>query len=136
MRFFRFMARRYEHAPSVRTSNKDFKGQGDIFGDEAMAAALIYRLANHCHLMTIRGNRYRMRQHTDLWQALDPNRDADPATNTPGRRRRIETRPVAEPSDIGPALICSPLVVPLSNRRNPTSTEAPFFRILTFWSAI
>jgi DNA replication protein DnaC len=28
-----------------------------------MAAALIDRLVHHCHLVTIRGNSYRMRQH-------------------------------------------------------------------------
>jgi hypothetical protein len=38
----------------------------EIFGDEVMAAALIDRLVHHCHLVTIRGNSYRMRQHTDL----------------------------------------------------------------------
>jgi hypothetical protein len=30
----------------------------------------IDRLVHHCHLVTIRGNSYRMRQHTDLWQTL------------------------------------------------------------------
>lgn len=49
-----------------------------------MAAALIDRLVHHCHLVTIRGNSYRMRQHTDLWQALHTPADSEPA----GRRRR------------------------------------------------
>jgi DNA replication protein DnaC len=31
-----------------------------------MAAALIDRLVHHCHLVTIRGNSYRLRQHTEL----------------------------------------------------------------------
>ncbi len=35
-----------------------------------MAAALIDRLVHHCHIVTIRGNSYRMRQHTDLVASL------------------------------------------------------------------
>jgi hypothetical protein len=35
-----------------------------------MASALIDRILHHCHIMNIRGNSYRMRQHTELWQAL------------------------------------------------------------------
>ena len=50
-----------------------------------MAAALIDRLVHHCHIVTIRGNSYRMRQHTDLWQTLQAPPDPDPA---PTRRRR------------------------------------------------
>jgi hypothetical protein len=34
-----------------------------------MAAALIDRLVHHCHLVTIRGNSYRMRQHRALANA-------------------------------------------------------------------
>jgi hypothetical protein len=49
-----------------------------------MAAALIDRLVHHCHLVTIRGNSYRMRQHTVLWQALHTMPDSDAA---PKRRR-------------------------------------------------
>jgi hypothetical protein len=67
MLFFQLMTRRYEHASTVLTSNKGFEEWGDIFGDDVMAAALIDRLVHHCHLVTIRGNSYRMRQHTELW---------------------------------------------------------------------
>ena len=42
------------------TSNKGFEERGEIFGDEVMAAALIDRLVHHCHIIIIRGNRYRM----------------------------------------------------------------------------
>jgi DNA replication protein DnaC len=36
---------------------------GRIFGDDVMAAPLIDRLVHHCHLVTIRGNSYRMGQY-------------------------------------------------------------------------
>ena len=72
MVFFQLMSRRYERASTVLTSNKSFEEWGEIFGDEVMAAALIDRLLHHCHIVNIRGNSYRMRQHTELWQALQP----------------------------------------------------------------
>jgi DNA replication protein DnaC len=72
MVFFQLMSRRYERASTVLTSNKSFEEWGEIFGDEVMAAALIDRLLHHCHIVNIRGNSYRMRQHSELWQALQP----------------------------------------------------------------
>ena len=84
MLFFQLMTLRYEHASTVLTSNKGFEEWGEIFGDEVMAAALIDRLVHHCHLVTIRGNSYRMRQHTDLWQTLHIQEAESPS----GRRGR------------------------------------------------
>jgi DNA replication protein DnaC len=68
--FFQLVSRRYEHASTVLTSNKSFEEWGEILGDEVMAAALIDRILHHCHIVNIRGNSYRMREHTELWQAL------------------------------------------------------------------
>jgi DNA replication protein DnaC len=68
--FFQLMNRRYEHASTVLTSNKGFEQWGDVFGDDVMAAALIDRVLHHCHLVNIRGNSYRMREHTELYRAL------------------------------------------------------------------
>jgi hypothetical protein len=67
--FFQVMNRRYERASTVLTSNKGFEESGDVLGDDVMAAALIDRVLHHCHLVNIRGNSYRMRQHMDLYQA-------------------------------------------------------------------
>jgi DNA replication protein DnaC len=85
MLFFQLMTRRYEQASTVLTSNKGFEHWGEIFDDDVMAATLIDRLVHHCHLVTIRGNSYRMRQHTELWQALHANQEPEPAS--PRRRR-------------------------------------------------
>ena len=84
--FFQLMSRRYEHASTVLTSNKGFEEWGDVFGDETMAAALIDRLLHHCHIVNIRGNSYRMRQHRDL--ALRRS-EPDPE---PARRPRRQER--------------------------------------------
>ena len=65
--FFQLMARRYERGSTVLTSNKGFEEWGGVFGDEVMAAALIDRVLHHCHIVSIRGNSYRIRHHRDLW---------------------------------------------------------------------
>jgi DNA replication protein DnaC len=78
------MSRRYEHASTVLTSNKGFEEWGEIFGDEVMAAALIDRLLHHCHIVNIRGNSYRMREHRDLASRLS---GAVPRPESPHRRR-------------------------------------------------
>jgi IstB-like ATP binding protein len=62
MLFFQLMTRRYEQAPTVLRSNKGFKEWGEMFGDDVLAASLIDRLVHHCHIVTIRGNSYRMRR--------------------------------------------------------------------------
>ena len=60
-------------APPILTSNQSFEEWGRIFGDEVMATALIDRLLHHCHIVNIRGNSYRMRQHADLFNTLRNN---------------------------------------------------------------
>jgi DNA replication protein DnaC len=80
MHFFQLMSRRYEQASTVLTSNKTFEEWGEIFGDEVMAAALIERLLHHCHIVNIRGNSFRMRQHTELWKQLHQLNDGDSAS--------------------------------------------------------
>ena len=70
MLFFQLMARRYETASTVLTSNKPFDEWGEIFGDDLMAGALIDRLLHHCHIVNMRGNSYRMRHHQDWSEPL------------------------------------------------------------------
>lgn len=91
MLFFQVIARRYEHASTVLTSNKGFEEWGEIFGDEVMAAALIDRLVHHCHIVNIRGNSYRMRHHTELRSTLQ-GRPATPHPS-PGRRSSRQETP-------------------------------------------
>lgn len=93
MLFLQLMARRYETASTVLTSNKSFEEWGEIFGDDVIAAALISRLLHHCHVVNIRGNSYRMRHHAELWSSLNsPSAQADeqPAK---GRKRKESAVP-------------------------------------------
>ena len=70
---------------TILISNKGFEEWGENFGDEVMAAALIDRLAHHCHIVNIRGNSYRLRQHTELARRLQAGGAAAPP---PERRPR------------------------------------------------
>jgi DNA replication protein DnaC len=90
--FFQLMSRRYERASTVLTSNKSFEEWGEIMGDEVMAAALIDRILHHCHVVNIRGNSYRMREHSELWQALRPvGSDESPPPVRASRKSREVT---------------------------------------------
>jgi DNA replication protein DnaC len=91
MLFFQMIARRYERASTVLTSNKSFEEWGDVFGDEVMAAALIDRLLHHCHIINIRGNSYRMRHHTELWRSL--NGDSASAASPRKRPSKSKEKP-------------------------------------------
>src|SRR5690606_36797127 len=93
MLFLQLMAHRCEHASSVLTSKKGFEDWGDIFGGDIMAAALIARLVHHCHIVTIRGNSYRMRHHSALWQALHSTPEPEPPS--PRRRRNRQEAPTS-----------------------------------------
>ena len=67
--FFQLINARHERASTVLTSNKGFEEWGGVLGDEVMAAALIDRLVHRCHIVNIRGNSYRMRDHQNLLQS-------------------------------------------------------------------
>ena len=77
--FFQLMNRRYERASTIMTSNKGFEEWGEIFLDEVMATARIDRIVHHCHLVNIRGNSYRMREHAGLFE---PRSEPDPTTSS------------------------------------------------------
>lgn len=94
MLFFQMIARRYERASTILTSNKSFEDWGDVFGDEVMAAALIDRLLHHCHIINIRGNSYRMRHHAELWRTLNSGDSASapaPRKRTPKSKEKHMT---------------------------------------------
>ena len=87
--FFQLMNRRYEHASTVLTSNKGFEEWGEVLGDDVMAAALIDRVLHHCHLVNIRGNSYRMREHTELYRALHSDVEHSAEAVRPSRKAKV-----------------------------------------------
>lgn len=59
--FFQLVSSRYEHASLVLTSNLPFSGWGGVFGDQAVAAAMIDRIVHHADVLTLKGTSYRLR---------------------------------------------------------------------------
>ena len=58
---FQLVSSRYEHASLVLTSNLPFSSWGGVFGDQAVAAAMIDRIVHHADVLTLKGASYRLR---------------------------------------------------------------------------
>jgi DNA replication protein DnaC len=61
LRRFQLVSSRYEHASLVLTSNLPFSGWAGVFGDQAVAAAMIDRIVHHADVLTLKGASYRLR---------------------------------------------------------------------------
>lgn len=60
-RVFQLVNRRYERASTVVTSNKSVSEWTGLFGDEALAAAILDRLLHEAEVLTINGPSWRLR---------------------------------------------------------------------------
>lgn len=59
--FFQLVSRRYERGSMLVTSNRSVGEWGGVFGDPVVATAILDRLLHHSHIVTIRGDSYRLR---------------------------------------------------------------------------
>lgn len=59
--FFQLVSRRYERGSLLVTSNRAVAEWGEVFGDAVVATAILDRLLHHSHVLTIRGDSYRLR---------------------------------------------------------------------------
>jgi DNA replication protein DnaC len=59
--FFQLVSRRYERGSMLVTSNRSVAEWGTVFGDAVVATAILDRLLHHSHVITIRGDSYRLR---------------------------------------------------------------------------
>jgi len=59
--FFQLVSSRYEHASLILTSNLAFSAWGAVFGDQAVAAAMIDRIVHHADVLALKGASYRLR---------------------------------------------------------------------------
>ena len=59
--FFQLVSRRYERGSMLVTSNRSVAERGAVFGDAVVATAILDRLLHHSHVITIRGDSYRLR---------------------------------------------------------------------------
>ena len=60
--FFQLVNRRYERGGFLVTSNRPVADWGRVFGDDVVATAILDRLLHHSHVITIRGESYRLRE--------------------------------------------------------------------------
>ena len=60
--FFQLVSRRYERGSLLVTSNRSVGEWGEVFGDPVVATAILDRLLHHSHVVTIRGDSYRLRE--------------------------------------------------------------------------
>jgi DNA replication protein DnaC len=60
--FFQLVSRRYERGSLLITSNRAVGEWGTVFGDPVVATAILDRLLHHSHVITIRGDSYRLRE--------------------------------------------------------------------------
>jgi DNA replication protein DnaC len=73
--FFQLMSRRYERGSLLLISNRSVGEWGTVFGDPVVATAIIDRLLHHSHVVTIRGDSYRLREkrRARLIAAIQPD---------------------------------------------------------------
>jgi DNA replication protein DnaC len=83
--FFQLVSRRYEKGAMLITSNRNVGEWGTVFADPVVATAILDRLLHHSHVVTIRGESYRLRakRRSGLLQkpvaAQEPAQAASPA---------------------------------------------------------
>ena len=58
---FQLINARYEHGSIVLTSNKPFGRWAELMSDEAAATAMLDRLLHHAHILSLKGDSYRMK---------------------------------------------------------------------------
>jgi DNA replication protein DnaC len=69
---FQVVAKAYERRSLIVTSNLDFQEWGQLFDQPATAAAVLDRLLHHAHVISLKGDSYRMR-HRLAPPAPSPN---------------------------------------------------------------
>lgn len=58
---FQLISRAYENVALIVTSNLDFSEWSALFASPSTAAAVLDRLLHHAHVITLRGDSYRVR---------------------------------------------------------------------------
>jgi DNA replication protein DnaC len=64
--FFQLIAKRYEKAPTIFTSNKAFSQWNEVFADVTIASAILDRVLHHCTVVNIKGESYRLKERKEF----------------------------------------------------------------------
>ena len=76
--FFQLVSRRYETGAMLITSNRSVAEWGMVFADPVVATAILDRLLHHSHVLTIRGDSYRLRAKRKSGLIKPPAGDGPP----------------------------------------------------------
>lgn len=76
--FFQLVSRRYEAGAMLMTSNRSVAEWGTVFADPVVATAILDRLLHHSHVLTIRGDSYRLRAKRKSGLIRPPAGDSPP----------------------------------------------------------
>ncbi|SER85240.1 IstB-like ATP binding protein, partial [Pediococcus ethanolidurans] len=68
---FQLINRRYERRSTIITTNAPLSEWGHVFGDEALANAILDRLVHHSKIIKISGQSYRMREYRETTQTKE-----------------------------------------------------------------
>ncbi|MBL0422624.1 IS21-like element helper ATPase IstB [Ramlibacter sp. AW1] len=80
--FFQLVSRRYERGSMLVTSNRSVAEWGGVFGDPVVATAILDRLMHHSHVITIRGDSYRLRSKRRAGLANQASAKSDAASSS------------------------------------------------------
>ena len=59
---FTLVGRRYKRGSMLVTSNRSVSEWGKVLNDPVVATAILDRLLHHSHVLTVRGDSYRLRE--------------------------------------------------------------------------
>lgn len=79
---FQVISSRYETGSTIVTSNKPVVEWGDYLSDPTLAAALLDRFLHHCHVVSIGGASYRLKDKMDLVAQAKAQRSARSRTGS------------------------------------------------------
>jgi DNA replication protein DnaC len=79
--FFQLVSRRYERGSILVTSNRSVSEWGGVFGDAVVATAILDRMLHHSHVITIRGDSYRLRTKRRSGLVNQAGANPQPASN-------------------------------------------------------
>lgn len=69
---FQVISNRYERSSLILTSNKSVGEWPELFGDHAIATAILDRLLHHSHVLSIKGHSYRLRERAQAAALATP----------------------------------------------------------------
>jgi DNA replication protein DnaC len=64
--FFQLIAKRYEKASTIFTSNRAFSQWNEVFSDVTIASAILDRVLHHCTVINIKGESYRLKERKEF----------------------------------------------------------------------